>query len=145
MAAKTANITPGLGQKNDDRKMESKPVVSYYISVPILLSLLLLCERRSCFPRLSCQRVILSLDHSSLSRSDAFDEGLDGFDHIIEHWRRQAGISADEEDLAHDSVGPGQIANATEGVRPIFLELNHDRLANEIPAEEHPVADFLLV
>src|SRR2546430_13038278 len=77
------------------------------------------------------------------SRSDAFDEGLDGFDDIIEHRRRQAGISANEEDLAHDGVGPGQIANATEGLRPIFLELNHDRLTNEIPAEEHPVADFV--
>ncbi len=71
-----------------------------------------------------------------------FAEPLDGFDDVIEHFAGEAGVGADEERLVHDFVGTGQVADDTEGLRAILLQLHQDRLADQIAPEEHPAVDL---
>ena len=40
---------------------------------------------------------------------------------------------------------PSILADDAEGAGPVLSELHHDRLAQQIAAEEHPVADFIVV
>jgi hypothetical protein len=45
----------------------------------------------------------------------------------------------------HDFVGPSHIAYHAEGFGVITFQLNKNGLAKEVSAEEHAVADFVLV
>src|ERR1044071_7676074 len=77
--------------------------------------------------------------------SESLNERTNRIDHEIEHGRRQPGVGADEHNLFHDCIGAGEIADDTEGVRPIFFELHEHRLPNEVAAKKHTVADLLLI
>ena len=47
--------------------------------------------------------------------------------------------------LVHDAVRAGEVADHAERVRAVLAQLHERRLADEVAAEQHPVADFLLV
>lgn len=82
-------------------------------------------------------------------------------DLICEHFLCKSGIGAEENGLVHDRIGAGK--SGTDGfavdqdhrrtvgadqagrVRSIFAELHEDGLAEQVSAEEHAVADLLLV
>ena len=67
---------------------------------------------------------------------------MDGLDFVIEHHPAQTGISAEEERPVHDLIRTGEVADDPKSLRAILLELHEGRLAEEVAAKKHAVADF---
>ena len=65
--------------------------------------------------------------------------------HVIDLLHRQAGIGAEEQGMVHDPVRSRKLAGDSHGGRIITTQLDEDGLANEVAAEQHPVADLPLV
>ena len=74
-----------------------------------------------------------------------FHIGVNGFDDVVQHFTGESGVSAHEQRLLHDAVGPAQIPHHAKGAGPVFPELHQNGLPDEVAAEQHSVADLLLV
>jgi hypothetical protein len=76
---------------------------------------------------------------------EASYEGSDCLDLVIHHFLRKTRVGSKEERLIHDGISARHLSDHTESCRAILAELHENRLAEEIPSKEHPIADLLLV
>ncbi len=70
---------------------------------------------------------------------------MDGLDDEMQHRRGEAGIDAEEDGLVHQPVGADEVADGAEGLRIRFAQFDEGGLPYQVAAEEHAVADLLLV
>ena len=57
----------------------------------------------------------------------------------------QPGVGSDEHSLLHDAVSNGKLDGDAHGSRVVAAELDEGRLPHEVAAEEHAVANLLLI
>ena len=63
---------------------------------------------------------------------------------MLNHWRGETWIRAEEQGRIHDCIGPRVAAQCgSDSSRAVLFQLDKDRLPEEVTAEEHAVADLV--
>lgn len=72
-------------------------------------------------------------------------EAVNDVDFVVQHRRGEARVGTKENRGVHDFVRTSEGSGDAEGGGPVSFQLNENRLSEQVAAEEHPVADLLLI
>ena len=77
------------------------------------------------------------------SNSFESNEIADHLHHVVDHFRGKPRVGAEEHGLFHDPVGTRKITGDAHPGGIVAAELYESRLADQIAAEQHAVADLV--